>query len=63
MHNFIEYNDNYSKTSRSFWQYYTDETVEEDVTITNSKQFKPKVKITGKTVDGNTKNVEISVPL
>ena len=25
MYNFIEYNDNYSKTSRSLWQYYRDE--------------------------------------
>ena len=25
MHNFIEYIDNYSKTSGSLWQYYNDE--------------------------------------
>ena len=26
MYNLIEYNNNYSKTWRSFWQYYRDET-------------------------------------
>ena len=27
IYNLIEYSDNYSKTSRSLWQYYKDETV------------------------------------
>ena len=54
----IEYCDNYSKTTGSLWQYYRDET---DDTITNSKSFKSKVKITDD--DGNTKNVEIAVSL
>ena len=54
----IECCDNCSKTTGSLWQYYRDET---DDTITNSRSFKSKVKITDH--DGNTKNVEIAVSL
>ena len=51
-YNLIEYSDNYSKTSRSLWQYYKDDPND---TITDSESFKSKVKITGKTHnDGNT---------
>ena len=61
MYNLIEYSNNYSKTSRSLWQYYKDDTND---TITVSESFKSKVKITGKTHhDGNTKDAEIMVPL
>ena len=61
MYNFIEYNDNYSKTSRSLWQYYRDEP---NNNITESESLKSKIKITGYTPDnGNTKNVEIAVAL
>ena len=61
MYNLIEYNDNYSKTSGSLWQYYKDDPNDN---IADSKSFKFKVKITGKTPDdGNTKDVEIIVPL
>ena len=61
MHYFTEYSDNYSKTSRSLWRYYRGEP---NNTLTNSKSFKYKLKITGKTsVDGNVKNVEIVGPL
>ena len=61
MYNFIEYSDNYSKTSGSLRQYYKDEPNDN---LADSESFKPKVKITGKTpADGNTKNVEIIVPL
>ena len=61
MYNLIEYSDNYSKTSGSLWQYYKDEPNEN---LANSKSFKSKVKITGKSPDdGNTKDVEIIVPL
>ena len=61
MYNLIEYSDNYSKTSGSLWQYYKD--IPND-NLTDSESFKSKVKITGKTpVDGNTKDVEIIVPL
>ena len=61
MYNLIEYSDNYSKTSGSLWQYYKDDPNDN---IANSESFKSKVKITGKTPDnGNTKHVEIIVPL
>ena len=61
MYNLIEYSDNYSKTSGSLWQYYTDDPNDN---LTDSESFKSKVKITGKTPNnGNTKDVEIIVPL
>ena len=61
MYNLIEYSDNYSKTSGSLWQYYKDEPNDN---LANSESFKSKVKITGNTpADGNTKDVEIIVPL
>ena len=61
MYNLIEYSDNYSKTSGSLWQYHKDEPNEN---LANSKSFKSKVKITGKSPDdGNPKDVEIIVPL
>ena len=61
MYNLIEYSDNYSKTSGSLWQYYKD--IPND-NLARSESFKYKVKITGKTPNnGNTKDVEIIVPL
>ena len=61
MYNLIEYSDNYSKTSGSLWQYYKDDPNDNTA---NSESFKSKVKITGKTPNnGNTKDVEIIVPL
>ena len=61
MYNLIEYSDNYSKSSGSLWQYYKDKPNDN---LINSKSFKSKVEITEKiTVGGNTKNVEIIVPL
>ena len=61
MYNLIEYSDNYAKTSGSVWQYYKDDPNDN---IANSKSFKFKVKITEKTpVAGNSKDVEIIVPL
>ena len=61
MYNLIEYSDNYLKTSGSLWQYYK---VDPNDNIADSESFKYKVKITGKTPDnGNTKDVEIIVPL
>ena len=61
MYNLIEYSDNYSKTSGSLWQYYKDNPNDN---MTQSESFKSKIKITGKTpADGNTKDVEILVPL
>ena len=61
MYNLLEYSDNYSKKSGSLWQYYKDDP---NNNLANSESFKYKVKITGKTpADGNTKDVEILVPL
>ena len=61
MYNLIEYSDNYAKTSGSLWQYYRDEPNENSA---NSKPFKSKIKIAGKTPNnGNEKDVEIMVPL
>ena len=61
IYNLIEYSDNYSKTSESLWQYYKDDP---NNNITQSKSFKSKIKIIGKTpAAGNTKDVEIIVPL
>ena len=61
MYNLIEYSDNYSKTSGSLWQYYKDDPNDN---ITQSESFKSKIKITGKTpAAGNTKDIEIIVPL
>ena len=61
MYNLIEYGDNYSKTSGSLWQYYKDVP---NNNLANSELSKFKVKITGKTSDdGNTKDVEIIVPI
>ena len=61
MYNFIEYSDNYSKTSGSLWEYYRDEPNDN---LADYASFKSKIKITGKTpVAGNEKDVEIMVPL
>ena len=61
MLNLIQYSDNYLKTSGSLWQYYKDDPNDN---ITQSESFKSKIKITGKTpAAGNTKDVEIIVPL
>ena len=61
MYNLTGHSDNYSKTSGSFWQYYKDDPNDN---LADSGSFKYKVKITGKTPDnGNTKDVEIIVPL
>ena len=61
MYNLIKYRDNYSKTSASLWQYYKDDPNDN---LANSESFKSTVKITGKTPNnGNTKDVEIIVPL
>ena len=61
MYNLTEYSDNYSKISGSLWQYYKDD---HNDNLAKSKSFKSKVKKTGKTPKyGNTKDVEIIVPL
>ena len=61
MYNLIEYSDNYSKTSGSLWLYYKDN---QNDNLTDSESFKSQVKITGNVpATGNTKDVEIIVPL
>ena len=61
MYNLIEYSDNYAKTSGSLWQYYRGEPSDN---LGDSKSFKSKIKIAGKTPNnGNEKDVEIMVPL
>ena len=61
MYKLIEYSDNYAKTCGSLWQYYRDEPSDN---LPNSKSFKSKIEITGKTpAAGNEKDVEIMVPL
>ena len=49
MYNLMEYSDNYSKTSRSLWQYYRDELNDD---LTDSESFKSKIKITGNAPSG-----------
>ena len=65
----IEYGDNYSKTPEILWQYCRDEPVinvaNEDIVDFNAANattnlFKIKEKITGKTGNNGTKEVEIS---
>ena len=46
MYNLIEYSNNYSKTSGSLWHNYKDEPIDD---MADSKSFKSKVEITGKT--------------
>ena len=45
-YNLIEYSNNYSKTSGSLWHNYKDEPIDD---MADSKSFKSKVEITGKT--------------
>ena len=70
MYNLIEYNDNYSKTLGSLWQYYRDQPAFTDagaianfLAADNSASIKFKQKITSVTGNNGTKNVEIMVPL
>ena len=60
VYNLIEYSDNYSKTSGSLWRYYKDDPNDD---LEQSESLKSKIKITGKTNDNGTKDVEIMVPL
>ena len=61
IYNLTEYRKKYSKTSVTLRDYYIDISIDP---ITNSKYFKYKTSITGKTANnGNTKEVEFSVPL
>ena len=71
MYNLIEYSDNYAKTTGSLWQYCKDIPVRDvndnDIFIfdvnNTTDSFKFKAKITGKTGNKGTKDIEIMVPL
>ena len=70
MYNLIEYSDNYAKTTGSLWQYCKDipardnNNLIEGFTAANlTDSFNFKAKITGRTGNGGTKDVEIIVPL
>ena len=61
MYNLIEYSDNYSKISGSLWQYYKYDPNDD---LEQSESFKSKIRTMGTTAAaGNTKDVEILVPL
>ena len=71
MSSLIECRDTYSKTSGDLWQYYRNEPALNDDGNTidfpndsyNSISFKFKQKITGQTVNNETKDVETMIPL
>ena len=71
MYNVIEYSDNYTKTTGSLWQYCKDiparDANDDDIVIFDvnnaTDSFIFKAKITGKTGNNGTKDVEIMVPL
>ena len=63
MNNLLEYSDNYSKRSRSLWNYESDDnySINSDKTTT-SNLFRYKAKIKGSlTNDNNIKNIEVVV--
>ena len=54
MYNLMEYNDNYSDTSRSLWKFKRNEVPADnnaDLSINNSKSFKYKAAFVGKTAN------------
>ena len=65
MYNLIQYSDNYSDTSGSFWQFKIDEiTNNADVSNDNASSFKYKANLIGNTENNGTKNgLKIAVPL
>ena len=61
IYNLIEYSENYSKISRSLWQYYRDDP--SDI-ITECESFRSENKIKRKTpAAGTKKDVKIAVTL
>ena len=70
LYNLIEYCNNYAKTTGSLWQYCKDipaRNANDDIVIfadgNTTDSFNFKVKITGRTENDGTKDVEIMVPL
>ena len=61
MYNLIEHSENYSKTPGSLWKYCKGKPNDN---LEDPESFKSKMKITRNTpADGNTKDLEIIVPL
>ena len=61
VYSLLEYSNYYSETLGSLWQYFKDEPNDN---LTDSESLKSKIKITENTpADGNTKDVEIIIPL
>ena len=56
MFNLIEYNDNYSDTSRSLWQFKRDEVPNNNVDLTTDNSFKYKAALVGETEDAAGRN-------
>ena len=58
MHDLIEYSDNYSDTSVSLWQFKRDEVPVNngDLSTDNSKSYKYKTAVIGKTADAAKNN-------
>ena len=70
MYNLIEYSDNYAKTTGSLWQYCkdipalnADDEITEFTGGNTTDSFNFKAKITSRTGDDGTKDVEIMIPL
>ena len=66
MYNWIEYSDNYSDTSGSWWNFKRDVIINnaEVTNDNNASSFEYKSSIIGNTEDNRTKNgVKIAVPL
>ena len=63
MYNLLEYSKNYRKTTGSLWNYYRDEP--SNPLSSNSKSFKYKTSITGKTPENNDSltNAKLVIPL
>ena len=63
MHNLREYSKNYRKTTGSLWNYYRDEL--SNPLSSNSKSFKYKTNIIGKTPEDNDSltNTKVVIPL
>ena len=60
MYNLMEYNNSYSKTSGSLWEYYEDDPNDN---MTDCESFKFKSKLENNNVNAGSANVEIAVPL
>ena len=74
MNNLLEYSDNYYMTSRSLWNYYSDEVHDAATEVvtnyrknnktTASESFEYKTKVIGSTPDNNNRlDAEVVVPL